>query len=529
MVDGVENPYRADMVASPLFFGREQLIGELVGAARSGRNAVRAVMGGRGMGKSSLAGRLRDRLEDHANVVVTQGAVQEASLDVGRALGIDLSAGSPVKDLVEAAMTDPRGRVVLVFDEIERVVESPGGNLFLDNLRKAYEGSRGKLSLIVLGGTAIRDLLEDKASPFLRVMGAGVHTLKGLERDETASLLRAPLGLDIHEDVVDALWAETAGHPWLLQMFMEYAVEAAASLDDVVKCIPAAVRRAESRLQDAGFRPWWANFRVRGQEVYRRIVRFSSGIPKDRWVASFGNDPEPWLQVLASTGIVSLDDDSVIARGMLFQRWVERNFPSAEPALLEQDRLDEWLTSARADAFERLLVRALSTWARAMIEFPAATLKQDADRREGNNGLSPEAFFQMHAIVALLQHEQELTAEAEAISAGRANRSDIKVRSRRDNARRACVEVKIFGRNDEGVVDQVLGYAMPEDTFAIVVSVDRCQRSLRPAYEERCLRAPHPTKHEPPEGVLRPAFYTLHPRDGLAPLRIWHVLIQLTA
>ncbi len=66
MVDGVENPYRTDHVADALFVGREALLAELCKAVKDGRNAVRAVMGGRGMGKSSLAGQIRVRLAPDA-------------------------------------------------------------------------------------------------------------------------------------------------------------------------------------------------------------------------------------------------------------------------------------------------------------------------------------------------------------------------------------------------------------------------------------------------------------------------------
>jgi hypothetical protein len=232
--------------------------------------------------------------------------------------------------------------------------------------------------------------------------------------------------------------------------------------------------------------------------------------------------------VLASTGLALLDEDAVIPRGALFQRWVEENHPEAPPAVARgEDALGAWLVRAGVDEFERRVVRALANWARATIEFPAAALKHDAQAGAGNAGLHSEAFFQMHAIVALLQHEDDLTAEPEALSMRVAGRSDIKVRSRRDLARRACVELKIFGRDDREVVKQVIGYAAPEDTFAAVVSVDRWRRPLRPEYEQRCFDgAPHEVKHDE-RPVLHPAFYTVHTREGCGPLRVWHFLVQL--
>jgi hypothetical protein len=528
MVDGVENPYRSDRVAEAIFVGRQALITELCAAVRSGRNAVRAVMGGRGMGKSSLTKQIELRLAPHALAIVASGTVQRVASQIGGALGVNLGAVDPAEVLAAATKQHAKGRVVILLDEIENVLGDPEGRGFLDNLREAYERADGRLALIVLGGTAVRDLLEDQASPFLRIMGAGIHTIRGLEREEAAELLRLPLGLEIPEDIVDALWVETAGHPWLLQMFMEYAVEAAPSLTEVVAHIPAALRRAEERLQDAGFRPWWGNLRDRGQDVYRRVVRQASAVPRAQWVHCFGADPRPWLDVLASTGLVFLDEETVIARGALFQRWVEQNHPEEPPApQLAQDSLGNWLTAVGVDAFEHLIVRALAAWARATVEFPAAALKHDA-RAAGNGELHSEAFFQMHAIVALLQHEHDITAEPEALSMKRAGRSDIKVRSRHDLTRRACVEFKIFGRDDGDVVKQVIGYAALGDTFAAVVSVDRCRRALRPVFEEGCFDGAAPdATHDAPVDVLQPRFYTEHTREDGGHLRVWHFLVQL--
>jgi hypothetical protein len=529
MVDGIENPYRADLpVHARRFFGRGALIEELCAAVRAERNSLRAVMGGRGMGKTSLAAQIEAGLEGHALTVIASGDGERVAAEVGVALGVDLLAVNPRRELIAAVQKHEKGRVAVVIDEVETTLADPRGRRVLDHLRDGYTGTDARLALIVLGGTGVYDLLEAEWSPFLRIMGGPIHTLMGLTKDEAAELMRAPLGLDIPDGSVDALWAETAGHPWLLQMVMEHAVEAASLPGAVAAQIPAALRRVERRLHGAGFRPWWSNLRARGQEVYRRVVKEPGAVPRARWASCFGYEPRLWLEVLASTGVVFLDDEAVIARGALFRRWVEENHPEAPPSLAPaQDPLDAWLAAVGADAFERLVVRSLAAWARATVEFPAAAVKHDAHGTTGNPGLHSEAFFQMHAIVALLQHEQHLTAEPEALSMRTAGRSDIKVRSRHDTTRRACVEFKIFGRSDSEVVRQVIGYAAPGDTFAAVVSVDRCKRALRPEFEARCFDgAPHDEKLDG-GGVLHPAFYTVHAREGCGPLRVWHFLVQL--
>lgn len=528
MVDGLENPYRTDQIADALFVGREALIAQLAATIRERRNAIRAVMGGRGMGKSSFARQLEKRLGPDALTIVASGKVRKVASKLSQALKVDFDADNPVDALVTAAKRHPLGRVAVVLDEVEKVLGDPEGIGFLDNLREAYERAGGSLAVLVMGGTRVRNLLMDDASPFLRIAG-GIHTLTGLERDEAARLMREPLGLDVSDDLVDALWAETAGHPWLLQMFMEFAVQRASSRAEVVAQLPAAIREAESKLHSIAFPMWWDNIRERGQDVYRRVARQSSAVPRAQWVARLGNDPQPWLEVLTSTGLVSLDDEAVLARGALFQRWVEQNHPSTPSASTpDDDQLGAWLATVGVDPFERLVVRALAAWARATVEFPAAALKRDVSAKSDNSALQPEVFFQMHAIVALLQHEHDLIAEPEALSMGIQKRSDIKVRSRHDPTRRACVEFKIFGRKDAEVVKQVMGYAAPGDTFAAVVSVDRCKRPMRPEFEAKCfMGAPHDGTHNAPRPVLQPAFYTEHAREEHSPLRVWHFLIQL--
>jgi hypothetical protein len=529
MAEPDENPYRTDRVAeSPVFVGRGALLGTISSTVRTHRNAIHAVMGGRGMGKSSFARRLQHEIGPDALTVVTSGRLERVTRAIDQALSITLSTGDPVSALADAPARQASGRVLIVLDEIEMLMEAEPGLAFLDNLREAYEQAGGHLGVVVLGGTRVRDLLLDKGSPFLRIAGP-IHVLTGLSRDETAQLMRTPLNLQVPDEVVDALWAETAGHPWLLQMFMERAVERASSLDDVPGQLPGAVRDSESRLHEIAFPLWWDNLRSRGQEVYRTLVEVTGVLPRAQWVQRLGNDPRPWIDVLASTGLAALDEDAVIARGVLFRQWVAETHPALQAtAPRGEDGVDGWLTAVGAGQFERIVVRALATWARATIEFPAAAVRPDKGATPGNGALQHEAFFQMHALVALLQHETHLTAEPEALSMRSAGRSDIKVRSRHDPTHRACVEFKIFGRQDNTVVQQVIGYAAPTDTFAIVVSVDRYRRPLRPAYEAACFEgAAAAATQEPPEGVVHPAFLTVHAREGYGPLRVWHVLVQL--
>ena len=387
MVDLAHNPYRSDRVATQLFYGRESIIDDLRSTFMAGRSAIRTVMGGRGIGKSSLALRLANVAGVTVKFIVASGSVHTIWREIGQGLGASLDLEDPVRALTGAIVAQPEARVALVLDEIERVLADPQGRDLLDNLLKVYERSDDRLGVLVLGGTGVRDLLRDSASPFLRMTGEVRH-LAGLTRDETARLLREPLSLGVPDDVVEALWTETAGHPLLLQMFMETAVDLGrTSSRAVIDCIPEAMRDVtERRLVKTIFPIWWENLRERGQRCFRTLARVTSPLPRARWVATFGDDPRPWLDVLESTGIAHLDGHAVLPRGQAFIEWATENhpaLPAAQPPVW-QEALDACLTSAGAGDFERLVVGALAQWTRTTIEFPAVVLQPAVRSVTGN-------------------------------------------------------------------------------------------------------------------------------------------------
>jgi hypothetical protein len=315
-------------------------------------------------------------------------------------------------------------------------------------------------------------------------------------------------------------------------MFMEKAVDLANEhATKVIDKLPEAIKLAVRRLHDIGFPNWWKNLDARGQDAYRRLLLEPAAVPRSRWVKQFGNDPEKWLKVLATTGVAALHDDWVLARGTHFRHWVEANQQietNTDP--LDVDLLQVWFDQLGAGDFERLVIHSLAKWARTRIEFPAGVLQNKEKFRGDNNDLVPEAYFQINALTALLQHEDRISAEPEALSMTAQGRSDIKVRDKSCPSRRACVEFKIFGRTGHAtMVKQVIDYAAPEDSFAAVVCIDRAKDSLREKYEQKCFdEATDLRKNDAPNGLLHPAFLTIHPHpvNSSANLRVWHFLLQ---
>ncbi|MGK3965522.1 AAA family ATPase [Sorangium sp. So ce1667] len=526
-----ENPYRSDIPGVGPFVGRAGELDQLASALRTGRRAIAAVMGGRGMGKTALAIELQKRLTADGTKVVH--LVRRPSRDataflsqLASILGLPLDPILPVESIVEAVGALDCSRVVLLLDEIDGLIASDSGRDLLENLRAAYEQLGGRLGVVIFGGSRLRDLLSSEVSPFLRT--AQWVPLLGLSLTETAALLREPLDLAIPDPLVEAVWEQTGGHPLLLQMLMERAI---ALAPDATQLHEALRGLAEEQLAATLFPIWWDNLTPRGQSVYRTLIGLRRPLESRDWAVTFGNGPDAMVEILKTTGVARTDGGQLLPRCSLFRVWLEQNHPFAEASSHATHPVasDAPLDVLGAHPFEQLVVSCVARWARATVEFPTWHLR--LSQAAGNARLLPEQHFQLCLLTSLLQHD--LIAEPEPLSSGR-GRADVKVRWSSDRRRRACIEVKVWsGTGYKDVVEQVLGYAIPGDEFACIVMVDRQSRPLQERYREECLRAGTfgevvwPGGESPRSHAVYPAFITRHPQPSGGDLRVHHILVQL--
>ena len=522
------NPYRTDYPGAGFFYGRASEIALLVESMRTGRQSLAAVMGGRGMGKTSLAIRVQSKLAGDPGTAVH--LIRRASVDpvdflsqIAVRLGRPLDASLPVESLVEAVRAGGR-RVVLLVDEIDGLIASEPGQGVIEALRIAWEELAGQLGVVVFGGSALRGLLSRGNSPFLRA--ARWLPLRGLSLGDAAALIREPLHLTVPEPLVEVLWAQTGGHPLLLQAILERAVALGAP---VVEQLPEAIRSvADDRLRPTLFPIWWDNLGERGQAVYGSLLAHRRPIERDEQAGIVGQGAQGWIEVLETTGVAHSEGTQVLPRGEMFRIWVEQSHPRSAQGVPESDRrLPEAIRSFGAHAFEEMVVSAVARWCRSVVEYPTWTLR--SSRASGNARLLPEQHFQLSLVTAL--HQRDLLVEAEGLSSA-GGRADVKVRWPPDPARRSCTEIKIWGRNDyREVTAQLLGYAVPEDDFACVVMIDRQARPLRAPYRDECLGGAGGAVLWPPPGSPStpsyPAFVTRHDRAPGRPLRVYHFLVQL--
>jgi type II secretory pathway predicted ATPase ExeA len=523
--------FRTDMPDQEHFVGRVREIEELVAAMTEGVDSIAAVMGGRGMGKSSLLRHVAQKLSGHKVRLVRidiPGSASTMITSLTAALGVEVKAYT-LEDGLRKAIELHDQPIGLLLDEIESLLGDREGIDLLNNLRSAYENLGGRLRITVFGGAGLRLLLERNISPFLGKCRRWC-TLRGLSRDEVDELLRVLDAPALPTSSIDLLWEQTNGHPQLLRETLGRLVDettrtgrpAELLLPDVF-----GVMARDAYLLERLFPMWWDNLQEKGQEMYRKLLRCKSPVRRAERARRLGKMPDVWVPVLESTGVARAEGDEVLPRGELFRTWVLENIPDEEPPPLPQVSF----TAPGSDQFEQEVIAAVAQWIRGVHEFPLYAIRSDLKAKVGNDRLHVEAHFQLGLLLALRQ--RGWLAEPEPLSGAYESYTDIKVRERQASDRRACIECKIWGRAKyKDVVSQVTGNALVYDAFAVVVMVDRHQRPLAPEYRKECLGGA--TELFPPEGnepsaQATPAFVTEHPRPGGAPLRVYHCLLQLPA
>lgn len=319
---GGRNPYRPDLPAGALFTGREAELRRLRDGLTVGTPGVIAVMGGRGMGKTSLA----RAAETHARTSVDVGFVPrprdpgDVLASLSQLLGGDLHERMLPRSIEERAVGLERP-VALLIDEVEGLLEHERGPDLLENLRVAREAPRVEnlLRIVVLGGSKLRELLQSELSPFLR--SAHWLPVRGFDVVECRDIVCKPLSVDVEDKVVRRLWHSTGGHPLLLQRVLHRAVDLGWPAADAL----ARAEEETGRQQGPLFEVLWRNLQAEGQAAYQRLVE-GGPLPRAERLERLGNNPDAIVEVLASTGVVWVgSDDAVRVHGHMFERWVRDN------------------------------------------------------------------------------------------------------------------------------------------------------------------------------------------------------------
>lgn len=188
------------------------------------------------------------------------------------------------------------------------------------------------LRVVVLGGSALRDMLLRDVSPFLRA--ACWLPVHGLELAECASLVREPLAAAVDDATLEALWRETGGHPQLVQRILSRAVvQAWPSRGSPLDVIPAVEAQ-----QGTLFEILWRNLRSEGQRAYLELME-RGPLQSVARLARIGNNPAATLEVLTSTGVARVDaSETTHIHGEMFARWVRANIAPVHADMTRETR-----------------------------------------------------------------------------------------------------------------------------------------------------------------------------------------------
>lgn len=273
------NPYSVDRPAETLFYGRQSELNELRDGLCSPIGRSYAIIGGRRFGKTSLLKKLQrllsltpaeswespvipvylnllgdassiDSVEGFFSTVLTALSQQTTSYWPDQP---DHDHASPlafkpdtfpyhvfgdwlVQQCSAHASETTAPRVVLLLDEIERILHRPWKNDLLASLRMlVYEDASYSrvFGLVTSGSTEFYQEIESRGSPLWQVLHS-IH-LASLFEEETLRLIHEPSSDRVPESVAAEISLLSGGHPYLTQYFMQnlWARLPRVSVDDV--------------------------------------------------------------------------------------------------------------------------------------------------------------------------------------------------------------------------------------------------------------------------------------------------------
>lgn len=386
---------------------------ELLSALREGRACL--VSGPRQIGKSSLRARTMRRLEDlgwrcaTVDLSLLIGAeVDERRLftaladELARELGVDAPFELPAGQrpslawlgwLREIARSLP-GRAVVFLDEIDAVYSRRvhfDRDELLGAVRAAVDAGAhdeawARLTWCLMGVATAAELIVDEGrTPFNNLHGI---VLEDLRREEVAQLRDAFEPDEPAEELLEAAWAWSAGHPYMLQRLCE------AARRDTTGTPADRVHRCARRLyQGEGLDADLAGCAVRlfaaGDRLPTLLALYR------RALDGLARDGEAGVAELLLTGLVARRGGQVVVRN----RIVADAFPRS------------WVDGAIG---RRALAEAATRWVQHGRR-PAELLRGDALEEarawaDGRLDLSPEELGLLLESTALARREEEAAA-----------------------------------------------------------------------------------------------------------------------
>ena len=379
----MNNPYSWSTVNPNIFYGRDRLLGELMTYLPGSPRASFAIAGGRRMGKTTLLRRVEQELragmeqwragglfiipiymDGHVLPKTPEGVwgyllrqLQTWLPDLKAPPLADYAAFQETLSGMLSTLSE-RPRVVVMFDEVEGIIESSWGVDFFENWR-AFLSNTPEMSeyvtAVFAGARDLEALSNDITSPLKDILEW--RSLRLLDSEDAYALMQEPIDTQWPLSFLQAAYRETGGHPMLIQYIMQTICEQHPAVPE------ESLRLAVKRFLDERswqFESWWTRYCTPlAQLVYARLPDSGETIPKYMLVEEFGSRVNDALEVLQHVGIIASEDDGFQLRfaGEMFRRWYRLN-----GSLLEDSKHDLEVHRRLQTVNPNLAGKYLSAW-----------------------------------------------------------------------------------------------------------------------------------------------------------------------
>ena len=365
----MNNPYVWNRINPDLFYGRDELLKDLIGDPPCNPYhswSSFGVAGGRRMGKTTLLRRVEKDLQNGIQQWRKKGLLVIPIYIDGLALPHPLSAPD-IWGLIfcelQSALTDEeqqtkpldfdnfmeevksilcelkeKPRIVVMFDEIERILACEWNYTFLDNFRALINNTPSiseYLTAIFVGAQEMAALRHSVGSPLAGALDW--RYLGSFAYEDACRLMQEPIGGQAWpEEFLKYMHRETGGHPMLLQYMMQQICSNRLVTESCPTQLIEQAKEAASdfaKNQYGEFEEWWGKYcSPLAQRIYDRLVNNASNLSREK-INTLGNVSEvsSALNILQHVGIASEDEDedkktvTYGYSGEMFRRWFDRS------------------------------------------------------------------------------------------------------------------------------------------------------------------------------------------------------------
>ena len=347
----MNNPYSWNSVNPDLCYGRDGLLSEMLSGLPGSPRFSFGLAGGRRMGKTTFLRRIQKELSSsidqwrQGGLIVVPVYIDGLALpetftpsyiwtliaqEIARVLDFEKISSSLEFDTFKATLQSPlinsslRPRIIVLFDEVERIVAAEGSRSFFNHWRALLNNSPDLSEYFTAVFSGAREMAilrqEGWGSPLKDILEW--RNLQVLEYEDSCRLMQKPIKQEWPENILRLIYEESGGHPMLIQYIMQYICSSSEA--DTESAVRKAVNKF-SKERSWQFSEWWNKYcDQKSQQIYAFLPDDGSPIPLAEITREFGDYVvDTSKEVLKHVGLITEEDDGYLIRytGKMFRRW----------------------------------------------------------------------------------------------------------------------------------------------------------------------------------------------------------------